>query len=235
MSNTPIPGLTGQFTAAQIITRALEIGNNPNASAQGLDYLNFVLSSLYRNYDWEFAQKGSTIIVPSGSQSGPLPSDFLRVRDVTYQYNGLTFVVEEISLISWDQIAFKTGWSSPIPFEVSVDLLNQVMLVYPIPSTPMTFSMRYYYMPAPITDTTQYPPFPYDYLLVNLVAGWVIALEDDDRMQNWQAFMDLEIKKALRNSESIPMASNAVQLSSQYFRPAGSNRITKIDAGLMGP
>lgn len=214
-----IPSLTGGFTAQDILNRASEIGNNPEVAAsggQGLDYLNFVLSSVYRKFNFDFARKSTTVTFQIGSTKEALPSDFLRVIDATYQVNDVTWTLDEIDLVTYDELPI-VQFNSNIPFDITVDLLNQNLIIYPTPTIVMPVQLRYFYLPPSLTDPTQYPFFPFDYWLVRAVALWVSLLQDDDREDKWNAWLDSEMHNLLKNAESVPGQTATMVLSPEWF------------------
>lgn len=219
--------LYGPLTANDLIVRALEIAGNPNLTAQAQDYLNLVIGQLYRRHDWEFAMKSTTF---SATQSAPIPADFLRFADLTFTFNNMIFPLDKVHLTTYDEIPIQNLITSPIPFEASIDLLNGNILIFPTLTGALTFTMRYYYLPAQITDFTQSPPFPHQSLLLKMLVAWALIYMDDDRSAAWEADVEAETARVLLLAESMEDVPYRIKLG-RNFGQGGPVRKSKVTGG----
>ena len=217
----------GPLTADDLIVRALEIANNPNLTLQAQDYLNLCIQQLYRRHDWDFALKMATF---QTAYTYPLPTDFLRVADWTFVYNGLIMSMDKIHLTTYDEIPIQNLITSPLPFEGSIDVLNGNLIVFPSLTAPLTFNLRYYYTPAPMTDFAQIPPFPHQSLLLKMLVAWAMNYMDDDRAIGWQQQVDKELSDVLRLSESMEDVPYRLKLG-RNFGQGGPVRKSKVTGG----
>jgi hypothetical protein len=211
------------LTANQIISEALTLAGNPSLTTIAQEWLNNILDRLYEDFRWPFLQKIATGNVDS---SNALPADFsdlwnregLKVIDTTGNMTSL-------NVIQADQYDLLTNPSLPgAPTDALFDLNTLTWAPYPLPNTPFTYSLRYKYKPARVTNFDAVVTFPNDALLVQAV--YVRALQhEDDARYDVESIVLLNMTKAyLRSFNVSPLKGRNLSLSSRVFFAHGNWR-----------
>lgn len=184
---------------------ARQIANVPGWQAQSGQALNWVLSELAQDYDFEvnlktfgFTFDTSTIYQNNVAGAGPtlFPADFLRAknREIIFYIQGVRYVLVIYDQATFDALVQTAGWSS-YPQIGYVDLALQApfstnnpgqpgLMVWPPASGSFTAQLRYYSLPADITTpetSSAFPWFANVNYLVTRVAGELMKLTDDER------------------------------------------------------
>lgn len=176
-------------TSAQIITLATQIAKCPGYTSQAAITLNLILAELAQNYDFAFAK--STFSFTFTGTTGPiaLPTDWLRAEKDTilYTIDGVPYVMTHISNEDYAQLVQQAGLSGfPQYFTTFPELYE--MWVWPAASGAYPVTAPYYTQPADIVtpeSSTEVPWFPNQTYLVRRLAGELMAITGDERMNGF--------------------------------------------------
>lgn len=226
------------YTAAQIITDALQIAKCPGYTAQGGRALNFVLDDLVRNHNLKINLVTGSIVVPPNS-NGPfnLEANYLRTYDMFYLVNGEPFFLNPASLQQYDMEQQQSGLSN-YPYEWASDLSAVAtggvgkLYVYPQSSSGATLTHRYYLDQPDITTpetSTTVPWFPDQDYLITAVAMRMMRITDDQRYTTFIQMCDKMLLAHLMTEGDEQQVVKSVQLDPRRFKVGGSNRPTKLD------
>lgn len=196
------------LTAAQIVTTATQIAKCPNFTTQAGNLLNAVLSDLCQTYDFDTAQKFTTINLgvtnptffgpPSWQSFGigpfPLPADYLRAKDeksVFYTINGVPYHLVPIDLTEFDELVqtaginnFPTTYATDTSQAAVTALGGPALYAWPPPNGVYVTSVRYYSQLPDIANpatSAVIPWFPNQNYLITRLAGELMKITDDDR------------------------------------------------------
>lgn len=196
------------LTAAQIIATTTQIAKCPNFTTQAGNLLNAVLSDLCQTYDFDTAQKFTTLNLgvtnptffgpPSWQSFGigpfPLPADYLRAKDeksVFYTINGVPYHLVPIDLTEFDELVqtaginnFPTTYATDTSQAAVTALGGPALYAWPPPNGVYATTIRYYSQLPDIANpatSAVVPWFPNQNYLITRVAGELMKITDDDR------------------------------------------------------
>lgn len=198
------------LSASQIIALAAQDAKVPGFTHQAGEIMNMVLSELCETYDFD-AAKGTTVFNFNPSQittnlypnvtpgGGPyaLPADFLRMidnKDAVWYLNGVPYPMIPCDLSEYDNFVQQAGLQSyPLIFATDMSQAppngpNANLLVWPPASGNYKCLIRYRrLMPDIATPETSavVPWFPFQSYLRRRIAGELMGLSGDDRMDTW--------------------------------------------------
>lgn len=177
--------------AQQIVGLATQIAKCPGFTSQAGQLLNYILSDLAQNYDFQLARGIYTFNFNSvtGTNSGPytLPADWLRAKnkDVFYTIQGVVYPMIKVDLDQYDWFVQQAGLSSfPSYFTTDMSQTPPVMFVWVPPSGSFPVTARYFrQMPDIATPeiSSSVPWFPVTDYLVTRLAGELMKITNDDR------------------------------------------------------
>jgi hypothetical protein len=219
-------------TAQQIVTLATQIAKCPGMTQQTGQMLNILLSRLAYQYDNNLLRKSGTISVVN---QGPynLPPDYLRMRQVTYLLNGVSFDVVQIPLEKYNDLVQTTGLTSTYPYNFAIDssVTPNILYLYPPPSQAFTLNILYMSAPSDITSpetSTSIPWFPHQDYLIHALATEMMKITDDTRYGDFEAVSDELLRRYMRMADDDEGYCKTVKLDPNSFRTGGRVRPTKI-------
>jgi hypothetical protein len=188
--------------AQQIVALATQDARVPGMVAQAGQLLNMILSDLCQTYDFETTRKtyqftfnpgqvayAVTGDLPQGYQD--FPTDYLRgiAKECFYVISGVPYPMIPVDQNEFDALVSQSGLSNyPVFFFVDTSVVPPRAFFWMIPSGAYPALVRYYsQMPdiaTPETSTT-IPWFPNQTYLRRRLAGELMALSDDTRMDQF--------------------------------------------------
>ena len=232
------------LTAAQIIDLSCQIAKAPGFTLQALALLNSVLQELAQDYDFDVIRKTHEFLLSTtaagngyaaGSGPNPMPADFLRLHR-----RGSFYLISQVpcGLIGVKQEEFDTFVQQPglqsYPYLGYVDVTaasgqEPGLYVWPPAAGAYPATIRYQPTPTPITVTTDVPWFPNTTYLYTRVAGELMKLTNDDRMNAFLSNQDGSggagdlLRRYLNMKDDPETAAKRVTLDRRLFRGAGTN------------
>lgn len=182
------------LTGDQIVTLALQDAHAPGFTNQAYQTLNMILSDLAQTYDFDVARGVYTFNFTTSLGSGPipLPADYLRadIGECFFTIQGTRYRMDAIELGEFDALAQQAGLTSyPTVYATDLSLQNStvpVMYVYPPPSGAYPVTIRYRrQMPDYVQNSGVAPWFPNQTYLRRRLAGEMMAITDDTRMDQF--------------------------------------------------
>lgn len=174
-----------QSTASVIIQNGLKRAGNPSIEVEMRTYLNDFLDRLYEDRKWEFLEKSTSGTAAIGATAISLPTDFvdiwdehgLRVEDADGKLIPLTIISQD----EFDTILDPDD-TAELPLVAVFNLNAMTWQPWPVPTTAVTWHLRYRYKPSRISDfDNEKPVFPNDMILEQYVFAYALQWEDDDR------------------------------------------------------
>jgi len=152
--------------------------------------LNRILHDLHQGWDWPFLW--TTITLPLAADGTvTLPADFVKAEDdqslVVLSANGqpMRRVVQEVDHRTFAALTQSGDVAGTIPRIWTIDYATMTGRAWP--RNAASVELRYKFLPPdmPTTDTIAYdadiPSFPWDTFLMDALAEWGMAYEDDPR------------------------------------------------------
>jgi hypothetical protein len=227
------------LTANQIISLAAQIAKVPGFVLQAQQLLNSCLQELAQDYDFEVIRKyftfpfSFTATPPQysyalGAGPNPMPADYLRLcpEGSYYLISGVPYNMISVKQEQFDHFVQQAGLNSfPTYFYIDTAQAPPALYVWPPPSGAFQVSIRYFSLPADITNFDLVPWFPNSTYLYTRLAGELMKLANDDR---WQGFLtDAEgsggagelLHKYLVMKDEPGGAVKTVKLDRRNFRP----------------
>lgn len=188
--------------AQQIVSLACQIAKCPAYTSQAGQFLNSVLRSLAQNYDFDIIRKTYTFDLSTsaegngyapGSGPNPMPADFLRLhrKGSFYNINGVPYPLIGVEQSEFDMYVQQAGLAS-YPSRAYVDVspmgAGDPANLYVWTPAAGAYSATIRYNPImPDIDTPETsdetPWFPNDTYLYTAVAGELMKITNDDRLQ----------------------------------------------------
>lgn len=221
--------------AQQIVTNALQIAKAPGFKTQAGQFLNSLLSSIARNYDFPQAQQlitlnvgpnGGTAITPAQPfQWYPLPlvgGTWLRTKEVFYNQQGVIFWLNQLDKAEYDQLFQGQGISNyPYWYVVDTTVSPPQMAFYPPPNVNLVMFIRVQFQPADISNpetSTTAPWFPDDRFLTTQLAADVMQITGDSRKNEYRADAADQFKSCLLMIDDKENVAQVVKLDPLRFR-----------------
>lgn len=221
------------LTAQQIVTLACQISKCPGFTSQAGQKLNAILRDLCQNYDLELARLTTTFAFTTSSGPYAMPADYLRSRKgmVFYMYNGIPYSMVPIDISEYDMLVQQAGFNDfPRDFTTDMAVSPPNMFVWPPPSIPgIIVTVRYYAQKPDITSpesSLALPWFPNDNYLITRLAGELMQLTGDDRVEKFLG----------DDPDTAPLGAGT--LLRRYLQmkddPEGKTNTVKLDRRLFG-
>jgi hypothetical protein len=228
------------LTAAQIISLSVQEARCPGFGSQALQKLNAILQDLAQDYDFTVTRQTFSFTFNPGQINSlgqayqNLPANYLRgiKWECFYVISGVPYPMIPCDLEEFDMLVQQAGLANfPVFFATDMSLTGvtnsvtgsggaavPVMLFWQVPSGAYPATVRYYSMPADITNTALVPWFPNQTYLIRRLSGELMALTDDERQA-----------KFLGDSEDSTPEGAGVMLR-KYLRMQGdkSNRVAQV-------
>jgi hypothetical protein len=192
------------LTAAQIISISTQEARCPNFTTQALQKLNTILQDLAQSYDFDLLRQtyyfnfNASQINAGGQAYQNLPANYLRAIkfDCFYTISGVPYPMIPCDLEEFDMLVQQAGLANfPVFFATDMSLSGvtnsatgsggpavPVMLFWQVPSGAYPATLRYYSLPADITNTTSTIPwFPMQSYLTRRLSGELMMMTDDER------------------------------------------------------
>jgi len=188
------------LTNAQIVSLALQIAKCPGFGSQAGMLYNSILDDLAESYDFDI-QKVTTFSVlsnsvPTNFGAGPynLPADYLRASpgEVNFIYNGQPYILTQYDIARW-RAEFQGAGIQDYPRKFATDFSTVETLgfpqayLWPPPNGAYNILWPYFkkhdFITNPQSDTLTPPWFPMSTYLIRRLAGELMALTNDDRME----------------------------------------------------
>lgn len=208
------------MTRLQIIQEALSRANRPDLVSEARLWLNMFLDGQYRNQDWPFAMKVSTLPVVDGAAA---PEDYLRARSVQLIYGSQRLPVLMLTPEQYDferQAQVGTG----VPRKLYLDQYLRTFHWLPVPQEVYSFELRYYFMPelpdpyTPIGDS-ETPLWQIDDdLLIQAVYIRALQYDDDARFDKEEQKLMTMLRECKINSPDFRAQTNRIKLGKSYRR-----------------
>lgn len=225
------------LTAAQICSIAREVAKCPGYTTQSGQLLNVILNELALNYDFDTI-KGSysfsfNSVVGTGSGPYTLPTNWYRGidEDILYTINGVPYPMVNISLTEYHNLVQQSGLASyPTAYATDMSQTPPVMYVWPPASGGFPVTAGYFTQPVDITTpetSTTVPWFPSSLYLLRRLAGELMTLTNDDRVDKFlgseDPALDTEgsaasiLRKYLKMKDDMGGKVHTVQLDRRSF------------------
>lgn len=226
------------LTAAQICTRAAQIARVPGMTAQAGDSLNWILSDLCQNFDFDLTKQTYTFnmnpaqLNTNGQAYQNLPANYLRgIRNQCFYYiSGVPYPMIPLDLNEMDMLVQQSGVSNfPVFYTVDMSFSGEVnngtpgvpvMLLWMPPSGAYNTILRYFsQMPditSPSTSTTV-PWFPNTDYLITAVARELMKDADDERLPAYVAMAKDILEHYLKMKDDKGDRVQQVQLDRRRF------------------
>ena len=219
------------LTAAQICTRAAGMAGAPGMTAQAGDYLNAILGSLARNYNFELLRKPTTLSILAGTTQTEggipyaiydLPADYLRSANIlNYQINGANFIMHQIPLDQFQALPIQSAQTNnPDQWASDINASPPTIRFFPVPNMAFTLNLRYYFLPPDIATpatSNNVPWFPNTRYLMLKVAADLMGYTADGRAAVYLAEADKELMGYMRMFNDDQGYARQIQLDSRYF------------------
>ena len=227
------------LTAAQLCTRACGMADCPQYTSQAGDYLNQILSSLARNWDFDLLRKSTTIAVTAGQVDSygraayALPSDYLRGASFYYTINGANLILTEIPLEQFDTLVLQpTLTANPYWWTSDISASPPNLYLYPVPQQSFTLQVRYRYLPADISSPSSsntIPWFPNTRYLLYQLAADLMSYTGDERQTTYLGIATDELNKYMKMFNDDEGFGRQIKLDSRYFPGGGNILPTKLE------
>lgn len=183
------------LTVAQIINLSCQVAKTPNFTAQALQFLNTIQQGLAQDYDFEVIRKTVNFnfdISATGNGyvagCGPnlMPADFLRAhkKGAFYMISGVPYTMIGYEQNEFDQFVQQAGNQAyPYAFYIDVSKSPKELYVWVPAAGAYVATVRYNPQLPDITDTSTTPWFPNTDYLIDAVAGRLMTITDDSRVQ----------------------------------------------------
>ena len=231
------------LTAAQICTRAASIARVPGYLTQAGDALNYVLSRLCQNYDFDLTKAtynfnfNTSQLNFNGQAYQNLPAGYLRsIRNQCFYYiSGVPYPMIPLDEAEGDMLVQQAGVSNfPIFYWTDMALMGAnnttnpaipgpavpVMLFWMPPSGAYQVTLRYFSQMSDIatpSTSTAVPWFPNTDYLVNAVAAELMKLSDDERLQQYLKISEDTLRLYLQMKDDQEDRAQVVQLDRRRF------------------
>ncbi len=220
------------LTAQQLITYALQIVKAPGYTAQAADFLNARLSTLARRYDFDVLRKSATINVSAGTQAYPLPSDYIRGKEVFYYIGGLPQTIAQVSLSDYNSVntgsiaqAYPTQWAS------DPSTTPATLYLYPMPNTSFPLTINYWSQPADIANaatSSQVPWLPDSNYLLTALSADLSLLTNDDRQAQFAQEAAAMLQAMLKSQGDKEGYAQTIKLGASFRGGAGKLPPSKL-------
>jgi hypothetical protein len=226
------------LNTAQIIDLSTQIAKCPGFTAQALQLLNAVLQELLLDYDFlsirktfnfTFNTHASGLGYAPGSGPNPMPADFVRLHrgGGFYQISQVPYVLIGVTQEEFDTFVQQPGLAS-FPYLAYVDIATSPagLYVWPPASGAYPATVRYNPMIPDITDTTAVPWFPNSSYLYTRIAGELMKITNDDRMNGFLSDQQGSggagelLRKYLVMKDDPETAPKNVKLDPRMFKPS---------------
>lgn len=178
-------------TAAQIVTLACQIAKCPGYTSQAGILLNAILIELYQNFDFEETMGVDTFQFTGSSGPYAMDDEYLRMKfgNAYYTISGVKYRMDQIPYSKYQILVQTAGlnsypqWFATDPSQDPID-----MYVWPPPSGAFDVTLNFYRKMPEITtpeSSTDVPWFPNQTYLVRRLAGELMAITNDDRMNGY--------------------------------------------------
>lgn len=178
-------------TAAQICTLATQIAKCPGYTSQAGILLNQILDELARNYDFAAALETYTFNFTGTAGPITLPANWLRAEKdrIKYVIDGVPYIMIHVDNATYDTYVQQAGLNSyPQFFTTYTEESPPEMWVWPPPSGAYAVSAPYFSLPTAIAtpeSSTDVPWFPNQLYLIRRLAGELMAITGDERMNGF--------------------------------------------------
>lgn len=208
------------MTRLQIIQEALNRANRQDLLSEGRLWLNMFLEGQYRNQDWPFAMKKSTLSVVEG---GAIPTDYLRARSAQL-IDGSNR--QDILFLTPEQYDYhrRANVTTGKPLKVFVDQYLGTFNWIQIPDQAYSFELRYYFMPtlpdpySPIGDSETPLWKVDDDVLIQAVYVRALEYDDDARFDKEDQRLKEMLRESKLNSPDFRATNNKIKLGKSYRR-----------------
>ena len=224
------------LTASQLVTYACQIAKCPGFTTQAGDMLNTILEALARENDFDILRTSTSITIPTSlypSNGVAMPANYLRVKEVFYLVDGEVFYLNQLPLEQFDQLFAGPGISNyPQSFATDPSTTPPTMYFYPPSAYALPATVRYQYLPTPITSpasSSSVPWYPNSNALLKMLAGQMAMFSDDGRFDALTAMGGAEFAKARPLDGDNEGFARSVSLDRRRFPgQAGSLAPTKL-------
>ena len=220
------------LTSQQIVTLATQIAKCPGYTVQAGQMLNMLLAGLAIDYDNNLLRTATTIAV---SNKGPynLPSGYLRMRQVTYNLNGVIFDVVQLPLEAYNDLIQTTGLTATYPYNFAVDDSPSpaILYLYPPPAQAFTLNILYFKQSTDISapeTSSALPWFPYQDYLVHALASELMKITDDARYAGFVEVGENLLRKYMRMADDDEGYVKTVNLDPRRFKTTRNLKPTKL-------
>jgi len=220
------------LTSQQIVNLALSICKAPGMTQQAGQLLNARLVQLALDQDMDIIRRTETINVIVGTQSYPLPANYLRMREVLYNINGTIYTPEQISLEYYDTL-FNGPGEVDFPYYYATDIgeTPPLLYLYPSPSSAFTLTIRYMDNLVEITSpetSNVIPWFQDQLLLIKMLAEDMMDIVDDTRATEFSAKNDMKFRNLLQMANDKENRAIVLKKDPTTFRSVRQVKPTKL-------
>lgn len=223
--------------AQQIVTLACKAAKCPGFTADAGTLLNVVLADLARLHDFEINRKVYNFSAGTYSGLNPvnhlpywtLPADYLRaIRDgVVYSIDGVPITLIQKETADFDQLITTSGFTDqPVYFTIDDSASPPNLYLWPPPNAAYPFTMKYYGLPADITNpqsSTAIPWYPLQGTLIDMLSARLMKLTDDTRQTQFEAAAKQDNGEFLTQQRDLESTVKTVRLDRNTFRTGVAN------------
>lgn len=192
-----------------------------------IDFANDTQRELFNSHFFQFMEDSQTfVLTPGTADIGTLPTNLqlpinLRITSPA----AMSKVLQPITADEYDELYSSNAVNTQgtpsqwIPFEGSI-------ITYPIASSAITLTMRYYKVPTEMTATTDVPEIPQEFQEVLVLGMYKRALEYNDSFDQ-AAYITVKMDKLIDD-----MARRYSPLSSKVTRMGINRRRSGFQSGV---
>lgn len=211
------------LTSAQIVSLACQIAKCPGYTTQAGQLLNTVLVSMAVDQNLDIIRRTATINVLPGQASYALPTNFLRMREVFYNVNGVPFYLILIDISEYDAL-FSGPNTTTYPEYCAIDQATNLIYFYPLPLSILTITIRYMDTVVEITSpetSSVIPWFIKQDTLITKLSEQLMRITDDTRQADFKALGDASFDGFLKLTNGTTLKT--VSLDPRKFRKNVNN------------
>lgn len=220
------------LTISQIVTLAAKQAKVPGYLEIAGQYYNLLMQELCMNYDLEINKVTDTFDMSTAAPpaSNALSDDWLRskMNDVFYTIQGVNYFPIQRSQQEYDRFVQQAGMQGyPTDFYVDVSVSPSLMYFWPAPSGAYPITARYFKSRPDVASpetSTDYPWFPQQNIILQILTGRLMLLSDDERASRFLADDDnipeggfTMLRKYLKLEGDKSAIPNAVTLDRRRF------------------
>lgn len=207
------------MTRLQIMQEGLRRAGRSDLLSEARLWLNLFLESIYRNQDYHWLRKQTTLTTSEGLA---WPSDYLRSYSAVLLQNGNENQFKQFTVDEYDM--YRIASSSGTPAGYFADPNTRTFKFYPQPAQALQWKLRYYYLPtlpdasSPVGDSDE-PVWEADpTILIQSIYVRALEYDDDSRFDKEEQRLEAMIAKAKMNDFDTRAGNTRMKLGKSFRR-----------------